>query len=96
MLLKKARTIKSSEATPKKLYLSRRDFIARSAALAGVGFLNPKPFGSGAPQPEKKLEIAKKGEFTVAEKVTPFDDATGFTNFYEFSTGKREVKEGSH
>jgi len=93
MLIKKARNIKSSEVTPKKLYLSRRDFIARSAALAGVGFLSPKPFGPNSSQPEKKLEIAKRGEFTVAEKVTPFEDAAGFTNFYEFSTGKREVKE---
>ncbi len=34
MLLKKAPDSRHSEITPKKLYLSRRQFIARSAALA--------------------------------------------------------------
>ncbi len=93
MLVKRAPKIKSSEITPKKLYLSRREFIARSAALAGIGFLNPNSFRQVNAQLEKKLEIAKRGEFNVAEKVTPFEDATGYTNFYEFSTSKREVRE---
>ena len=93
MVVKKAPDIKSSEITPKKLYLKRREFIAQTAALAGIKFLNPSSGGIHDPQLERKLEAAKKGEFTVAEKLTSYDEATGYTNFYEFSTGKREVKE---
>jgi sulfoxide reductase catalytic subunit YedY len=92
MLVKKAPDIKSSEISPKKLYLSRREFMARSAALAGIAFLSPNSLGGIEPQVGTKLEVSKRGEFTVAEKLTPKEEATSYTNFYEFSTGKREVK----
>jgi len=93
MLVKKTPDIKPSEITPKKLYLSRREFISQSALVAGMGFIGPGSSRSVGPQAEKKLEVAKRGEFTVGEKPTPFEEATTFTNFYEFSTGKREVKD---
>ncbi|MFC2165810.1 protein-methionine-sulfoxide reductase catalytic subunit MsrP [Acidobacteriota bacterium] len=93
MLIKKASYIKSSEITPKKLYLNRRQFIAGSAALAASGFLDPSSiFGQDANQDEK-LKIAATGEYTVLEQMTPYEFATTYTNFYEFSTGKRSVKE---
>lgn len=97
MLIKKASDVKSSEITPKRLYLNRRQFIAGSAALATSGFLSPATiFGQSAVQEEDKkgkLSIAKTGEFTVLEPMTPYKLATTFTNFYEFSTGKRAVLE---
>ena len=55
MLIKKAPDIKSSEITPKKLYLNRREFIAGSAALAASGFLGSASlFGQGMNQ-EKNM-----------------------------------------
>jgi len=93
VLIKKAPIVKSSEITPKKLYLNRRQFIAGSAALAASGFLAPASiFGQDANQ-EKKLSIAKTGEYTILEQMTPYEFATTYTNFYEFSTGKRSVKD---
>jgi len=93
MLVKKAPDIKSSEITPKKLYVSRREFIGRTAALAGIGFLAPaSPCGFNLQQ-GKKLDVVKRGEFTVPDKLTPYEDAASYTNFYEFSIGKRDVKE---
>jgi len=93
VLIKKAQDIKSSEITPKKLYLSRRQFIAGSAALAASGLLSPRSvFGQETDQQEK-LSIAKRGEHTVSERITPYELATTYTNFFEFSTGKRSVKE---
>lgn len=93
MLLKKGSDIKSSEITPKKLYMDRRKFIASSAAVAGLGLLKPRSLFSPQEQQEKKLKISKKGEFTVDEKLTSYENATGYTNFYEFSLRKRETIE---
>jgi sulfoxide reductase catalytic subunit YedY len=89
VLIKRGSDIKSSEITPKKLYMDRRKFIASSAALAGVGLFKPESLFSF--RQEKKLKIAKKGEYTADEKLTAYEAATGYTNFYEFSTSKRET-----
>jgi sulfoxide reductase catalytic subunit YedY len=90
VLVKKGQDIKSSEITPKKLYMNRRKFIANSAAVAGMGLIKPDLLFSSQEQ-EKKLKIAKKGEYTVAEKLTAYDQASGYTNYYEFSLRKRET-----
>jgi sulfoxide reductase catalytic subunit YedY len=90
VLIKKSSNIKSSEITPKKLYMDRRKFIASSAAIAGLGLVKPHSLFSLQEQ-KKRLAIAKKGEFTVDEKMTAYEAATGYTNYYEFSTGKRET-----
>jgi sulfoxide reductase catalytic subunit YedY len=90
MLVKKGRDIKSSEITPKKFYMSRREFMASSAAVVGVGLVKPESFFSLQEQQEKELKIAKKGVYTVSEKLTSYEEATGYTNYYEFSTSKRE------
>lgn len=93
MLLKKANDIKSSEITDKKLYMNRRKFFAGSAALAASGLINPSLFRKSEGKSQEKLKVAKRGEYTVPEKLTPYEEATSYTNFYEFSTGKRSVKE---
>ena len=33
-----------------------------------------------------RLENVRKGPFATTEKLTPYEDVTGFTNFYEFGT----------
>ena len=90
MLVKKGQNIKSSEITLKKLYMRRREFIAGSAAVAGLGLIKPESLFLFQGQQETKLEIAKKGEYTVDEKLTSYEDATGYTNYYEFFTSKFE------
>jgi sulfoxide reductase catalytic subunit YedY len=93
MLLKKANDIKSSEVTDKKLYMNRRKFFAGSAALAASGLINPSLFRKSGSKSQEKLKAAKRGDYTVPEKLTTYEEATSYTNFYEFSTGKRSVKE---
>jgi len=97
VLIKKASNIKLSEITPKKLYLNRRQFIIGSVAVAASWLWAPNTSsGRSATQEvekKKKLDIAKTGEYTAFELVTPNELATTYTNFYEFSTGKRSVKE---
>ncbi|MFQ6038160.1 MAG: protein-methionine-sulfoxide reductase catalytic subunit MsrP [Candidatus Aminicenantales bacterium] len=93
MLVKKSSRIPSSEITPKSLAMNRRRFLSVTAAMAGAKLLGPS---SGHPAQNAasttKLKITKKGEYTVQEEWTPVEEATGYTNFYEFSLGKRDVK----
>ncbi len=93
MLVKKAPDIKSSEITDKKLYMSRRQFIAGSTTLVASGLLRPSLLQESENKAREKLKIVKRGEYTVPEKNTSYEEATSYTNFYEFSTGKRSVKQ---
>jgi sulfoxide reductase catalytic subunit YedY len=97
VLIKKTPDIKSSEITPEKLYLNRRQFIVGSAALAASELLAPtSSFGRNVIQEvekKEKLDIDKTSEYKVLDPMTPYELATTYTNFYEFSTGKRSVKE---
>jgi sulfoxide reductase catalytic subunit YedY len=93
VLVKKAPDIKSSEITDKKLYMSRRQFIAGSTTLVASGLLRPSLLQETENKAREKLKVVKRGEYTVPEKNTSYEEATSYTNFYEFSTGKRSVKE---
>jgi len=93
MLIKKAPAIRSSEITAKKYYLNRRQFLASSASLAASSFFLPNSYFQENSQPKPKLSAHKRREYAVPDKLTSFEEATTYTNFYEFSTGKRSVKE---
>ncbi len=84
MLIKKPPDIRSSEITPRHIYVSRRKFLAAGAALAAF----PGIAAAGT-----KLIGVQKGPFSTDEKVTPFDDVTHYNNFYEFGTDKRQPAE---
>ncbi len=103
MLIKKPEDIKSSEITPKKLYVTRRNFLRGAALLAttaATGFLYRQV--NTPPQPrvegEKLADVVKPDAaeatgsgYVVNEKPTSFEDITGYNNFYEFTTYKSEV-----
>jgi sulfoxide reductase catalytic subunit YedY len=105
MVIKKQSDIKSSEITPKKVYLDRRNFMRGAALLASTaatGFIYRKL--NATPQPrvegEKLADVVRPAPdaavssgFTVNEKLTSFEDITSYNNFYEFTTDKRDVAE---
>jgi sulfoxide reductase catalytic subunit YedY len=93
MLIKKAQAIKNSEITEKMLYIHRREFLVRSASLVASGLVLPHSHFRDDTQKRQKLTVEKKGEYLVSDKLTPYKEATTYTNFYEFSTGKRSVRE---
>ncbi len=93
MLIKKAPDIKWSEITDKKLYMNRRQFIAGTTALGAFSFLGHSKAGPPKLQERTQLKLSKMGEYTLPDEVTAYQAATGYTNFYEFSTGKRETVE---
>jgi methionine sulfoxide reductase catalytic subunit len=103
MLIKKPDNIKSSEITPQKDYLNRRNFMRGAALLvttAATGYLYRKL--NAVPQPrvegEKLPDVVKadaaeaaSAGFTVNEKLTPIEAITTYNNFYEFTTDKEDV-----
>jgi len=94
MLIKKAEDIRSSEITPKSLYLNRRKFlagtaIAGAAAATGLGLreiISP----SATVLAGNKIDGIKKSPLSTTETVTPYKDVTNYNNYYEFSTEKDE------
>jgi methionine sulfoxide reductase catalytic subunit len=94
MLIKKTDDIRSSEITPKDLYLNRRKFLADAAmagaaAAAGLG-LKELLAPSSTVQAGEKINGIQKSPFSTTEKVTPYNDVTHYNNYYEFSTEKEE------
>ena len=94
MLIKKADAIRSSEITPKDLYLNRRKFLAGAAmagAAAATGFgLKELLAPSSAVHAGEKINGIQKSPLSTTEKVTPYNDVTHYNNYYEFSTEKEE------
>jgi sulfoxide reductase catalytic subunit YedY len=94
MLIKKAEDIRSSEVTPRSLYLNRRQFlggaaIAGIAAATGVG-LREIITPSTAALAATKIDGLKKSPLSTSETITPFKDVASYNNYYEFSTEKDE------
>jgi sulfoxide reductase catalytic subunit YedY len=89
MIIKKAADIRSSEITPKDVYLRRREFIQSSAGAlvaAGIGGLTADAVaaqGGGL----AKLPNVKKSPLSTTEAPSAYADVTSYNNFYEFAPG---------
>jgi methionine sulfoxide reductase catalytic subunit len=83
VLIRRPADIRSSEITPESLYLDRRAFIA-AAGVLGAGLVAPK-LAHAAPR-------ATHGGRRTAQQdtLTPYEDVTGYNNYYEFGTGKED------
>ncbi len=96
MLIRKPLGIRSSEITPKSVYMNRRRFIAGASAaaglLAGRGLLELAHPGARV-LAQTKLSSVVKSSFSTDEKQTPYKDVTHYNNFYEFGTAKEEPAE---
>ena len=96
MVIRKASEISSQEITPYEVYLNRRNFIGRAGKLAAAAALTPSALAAcgfaqeaGASQVGRKAGTGGGGEERRQEdELTPFEDVTGYNNFYEFGTGK--------
>lgn len=94
MLIKKSEQIRSSEITPKKVYLNRRKFLA-AAALSGAAAAAGMKLGeiaapSTAALAGNKINGIAKSPFSTTETITPYQSVTHYNNYYEFSTEKDE------
>lgn len=92
MLIKKPNELKSSEITPRELYMNRRQFIraASSATLATGAALSglAASFSIDEARAGEKLANVKKSSYSTGEKQNSFKDITTYNNFYELGTDK--------
>jgi methionine sulfoxide reductase catalytic subunit len=75
MLISRPPDIPPSEVTDEALYWSRREFLK----AAGVGVA-----AAGGVLPLPSLSQVREAD----DKLTPYEDITGYNNYYEFGTGK--------
>ncbi|MEM6466358.1 MAG: mononuclear molybdenum enzyme YedY, partial [Pseudomonadota bacterium] len=80
MLIRRPSDIKSSEITPKEVFLNRRAVMGGAAALGLAGAL---------PATAASLTFAKSN-YSIRDKQTPQDVATTYNNFYEFGWDKSD------
>ena len=109
MLIRKPDDIPSSEITPERVYVNRREFIGKSAgiALGGAaggalmggaigGALAGRPAGAAA----QTAQVGQRDWSTVRsemdEELTPFEDVSSYNNFYEFGTQKEDPARNAH
>jgi sulfoxide reductase catalytic subunit YedY len=90
MLIKKPNDIKSSEITPKELYLNRRQFIlaASATALSAGAILSGLDSVLSRVIAGEKLLDLRKSSFSTNEKLNSLKDITTYNNFYELGTDK--------
>ena len=94
MLIKKPEDIRSSEITPKWVYVNRRKFLEgalglTAAALAGLT-LNKLAWPPRRVLAGSKLSVAGKSPFSTSEAVTSMEDVTHYNNYYEFGVQKED------
>jgi methionine sulfoxide reductase catalytic subunit len=83
--------IDPSEITPKKLYLSRRQFIGSASAVV-VGALALAACKGNLPTPEMSTPpSAGAATDELGDPLTSYQDITHYNNYYEFSTSKEAV-----
>ena len=86
MLIRRTDDIKASEITPEPLYSDRRAFLTAVGAV-GVAFVE-SPLGAADDPPA----IGKPYGLQPNDAPTPWEDVTGYNNFYEFGTDKGDPK----
>lgn len=89
MLIKKKERIGSSEITDERIYLGRREFI-RDAAAGALAVTAPMLLGLRDVRAAISFNDIQEGSYRSDEELTPYEDVTGYNNFYEFGTGKRD------
>lgn len=92
-----------SEITPRAAYRDRRDILkwmATGAAGAALAAWAGREAMAQSARPGKLAALAgAKSDVAGAvtlEKVTPYQDATTYNNFYEFGTDKSDPAEAAH
>ncbi|SCN47178.1 Putative sulfite oxidase subunit YedY [methanotrophic endosymbiont of Bathymodiolus azoricus (Menez Gwen)] len=87
MLIKEKSPILSSEITDKAIFLNRRKIIKAAVGLSITSLL---PSTTTAEQAKKYAQVPS-GPYSTSLQVTSIEDATNYTNYYEFSTNKKDA-----
>ncbi len=91
MLIRKTADIAASEITDEKIFRDRRRFLRDAAAAAVATALRPATAAAeNRRAPASKLDGVRPGPYKAREKLTSYEDVTGYNNFYELGTDKRD------
>lgn len=86
MIIRKPDDIRSSDITPEAVYLNRRTFMGTAGSLALGAIAMPAVAQAMACAPRDEQPVADDAQ----DKVTDYEDATTYNNYYEFGTDKDE------
>ena len=89
--LYKSVPVRSSEITPKQVYLSRRDFMKAATVAASAALL-----AACAPSVTEESQNAapvptSSATDELGNPVNTYEDITNYNNYYEFTTDKQGV-----
>jgi methionine sulfoxide reductase catalytic subunit len=90
MLIRKRQDVRSSEVTREAHYFGRRRFLLAASGL-GVAFAATRGALRGAAAESAKAP-GKPFGLQPDDTPTPWEDVTGYNNFYEFGTDKSDPK----
>ena len=105
MLIKNTQDIRESEATPKALYLRRREFLqvaggvavaAGAAGAMGGLSLGGDPAEAAQNPNARKFTGLKKSPFSTTEELNSYEAVTTYNNFYEFGLDKGDPARNAH
>ena len=90
-----------SEITSNSVFLNRRTLLRNAAVTGIIAGIGPLALSGPALGRQKLSNKIIKTRWTQAslskdETVTPYDDVTSYTNFYEFGTNKSSATENAH
>ncbi|MBI5962152.1 MAG: protein-methionine-sulfoxide reductase catalytic subunit MsrP [Chloroflexi bacterium] len=89
--LYKSIPVRSSEITPKQVYLSRRDFMKAATLATGAALLTAcAPSVANASENTGPVPTSDATD-ELGDKVNSYSDITNYNNYYEFSTNKEAV-----
>ena len=89
MLIKPSRpwNLPESAATPEHVYLNRRSILA-GMGLGGIAFASAMIPGGASAAPITGFPASRNAAFTLDRDITDEEQATTYTNFYEFGSSK--------
>jgi len=89
--LYKSVPIRSSEITPKEMFLSRRDFMKAATLTAGAALLTAcAPKVASAAEDTGPVPVSNERD-ELGDPVNTYTDITNYNNYYEFTTDKQSV-----
>ena len=89
--LYKSVPVRSSEITPKHVYLSRRDFMKAATVATGAALLAAcAPSVADEAQSLKPVPTSNATD-ELGDSVNTYEDITNYNNYYEFTTDKQGV-----
>ena len=84
---KKSWELPESAATDEAHYMNRREWL-KTASLAGLGLASSSLFSNSFAAPITGFPAARNSAYALDRAMTAEDEATTYTNFYEFGSSK--------